>query len=360
MQALCLHRIQPPPRHYSASRDVFGRYMSSIVSRLTLGAVGLTCKTFLNSGYCAAVTVNGFEHLQKALQDERRKGGRGVVTISNHISTLDDPLTWGILPWRWYFQQGMVRWSLGAADIIFTNPVFSAFFRQGQTLETFRGKGIYQPAVDTAIDNLNRGEWIHLFGEGKVHQPGHYPPKPQPSAESSATHVPDTNQLLHSPSKGKDPPLLLRFKWGLGRILMEAEQPPTIIPMWLTGFEKLMPEGRNWPYKFFPRRGVALSVNFGEPIPGDEVRRRLWEASERGGVSTLAAGSELTVGDPAQEERSVAKAGQRWLGDIVQHRMHEPSEDSKQKRIARLRSEITAVLQQEVEALGRRVLDAKS
>lgn len=96
--------------------------MSSIVSRLTLGAVGLTCKAFLKSGYCASVTVTGFENLQRALEDERRKGGKGVITLSNHISTLDDPVAWGILPWRWYFKAGMVRWSLGAADIIFTNP----------------------------------------------------------------------------------------------------------------------------------------------------------------------------------------------------------------------------------------------
>ena len=121
-----------------------------------------------------------------------------------------------------------------------------------------------------------------------------------------------------------------------------------------------MPEGRKSPYKFFPRRGVALSVTFGEPIPADEIRRRLWVAGERSGVSSLTADNEPTVGDPAQEERSVATAGKRWLGDILQHRMHESGEGSTQQRVARLRSEITAVLQEEVEALGRRVLDGKA
>lgn len=38
--------------------------------------------------------------------------------------------------------------------------MFSAFFRQGQVLETFRGKGIYQPAVDAAIVKLNEGRWV--------------------------------------------------------------------------------------------------------------------------------------------------------------------------------------------------------
>jgi hypothetical protein len=38
--------------------------------------------------------------------------------------------------------------------------LYSTFFRMGQTIETFRGKGIYQPAVDTAIDMLNQGCWV--------------------------------------------------------------------------------------------------------------------------------------------------------------------------------------------------------
>lgn len=237
--------------------------------------------------------------------------------------------------------------------------MFSAFFRKGQVLETFRGKGIYQPAVDTAIENLNRGEWIHLFGEGKVHQPGHYPPVPAPQ---STSHIPDTNQVVRSQTKDDSPPLLLRFKWGVGRILMEAEQPPTVIPMWLTGFEKLMPEGRPWPWKYLPRRGVALSVAFGEPIPAQKIRERLWatSADASNGTSSLATSSELIIGDPAKEERSLENAGRRWLGDLVQHRMHEPGEEPRQRRIARLRSELTAVLQQEVEALGRKVLDTHS
>lgn len=70
--------------------------------------------------------------------------------------------------------------------------MFSTFFRLGQTIETFRGQGIYQKAVDSAIHRLNEGKWVrlrwtpsadlttsrlqvHLFGEGKVNQPQNYP-----------------------------------------------------------------------------------------------------------------------------------------------------------------------------------------
>ena len=87
------------------------------------------------------------------------------------------------------------------------DSVFSTFFRYGQVIETFRGKGIFQPAIDTAIEKLNRGEWvsisaslfqyssftrykIHLFGEGKVNQ--------------------DSGDF-GNPNAGR----LLRFKWGM-------------------------------------------------------------------------------------------------------------------------------------------------
>lgn len=129
-----------------------------------------------------------------------------------------------------------------------------------------------------------------------------------------------------------------------------------------SGYEKLMPEGRSWPWKYFPRRGIPLSITFGEPIPADKIRSSLW-ATPIGpptGVATTAKESELTIGDPVEEERSLAKTECHWLSDVLQHRFNTPEGVSKQKRIAFLRSEITAVLQREVETLGRTVLGRKA
>jgi monolysocardiolipin acyltransferase len=83
---------------------------------------------------------------------------------------------WGILPTRSYFFNRTSRWTLGARDIMFTNPlsnelasiflltsshsIYSAFFRNGKVLDTVRGGGIYQGAVDLAIDKLNKGDWV--------------------------------------------------------------------------------------------------------------------------------------------------------------------------------------------------------
>ncbi|KAF8897207.1 acyltransferase-domain-containing protein, partial [Infundibulicybe gibba] len=207
-----------------------------------VASIGLTCKALLSLGFCQSVTVNGLPILLEALKSTKRNSGQGIITVSNHISTLDDPVTWGVLPTRCYLSSRTTRWALGASDIMFTNPVFSTFFRLGQTLETFRGKGIYQSAVDTAIQKLDQGGWVHLYGEGKINQPSAYPT--------------DEQGIVRLP----------RFKWGVGRVLMETITPPVIIPMWLTGFEGLMPEGRAFPYKYLPRPGARLSISFGTPI----------------------------------------------------------------------------------------------
>jgi len=43
---------------------------------------------------------------------------------------------------------------------MFTNRLFSRFFNNGQVIETIRGGGIFQPAVDKAIELLQDGEWV--------------------------------------------------------------------------------------------------------------------------------------------------------------------------------------------------------
>ncbi len=55
--------------------------------------------------------------------------------------------------------------------------VFSAFFRKGQSIETFRGAGIYQPAVDLAIEKLRAGAWVRVPSRSFV-LPAHHPLRP--------------------------------------------------------------------------------------------------------------------------------------------------------------------------------------
>ncbi|KAF5388002.1 hypothetical protein D9615_000099 [Tricholomella constricta] len=293
--------------------------MSGLLSRATVVAVGLTCKAALNLGFCS-VNVNGLHILDHALAHARRNNRQGVVTVSNHISTLDDPVTWGVLPARYYLNSRTTRWALGASDVMFTNPIFSTFFRHGQTLETFRGKGVHQSAVDTAIQKLDQGDWVHLYGEGKINQP--------------ETYVQDENGVAHLP----------RFKWGVGRILMETLVPPVIIPMWLTGFDKLMPEGRRFPYKYLPRPGAQLSVTFGNPLSTGEIQ----EARR-----SIKNGPPLT--DPCSPANAQKLTG--WIKDQISQDLHPPSIG--EQDLLKIRAAVTAIVQRGVESLGRSVCGDK-
>ncbi|TFK51525.1 acyltransferase-domain-containing protein [Heliocybe sulcata] len=300
---------------------------ASFLSRANVATVGLTCKAFLKIGFCSSVSITGLDILLQALQSRERENGRGIVTVANHLSTLDDPLLWGIMPWRTYFNERTTRWALGAHDIIFTNPIFSAFFRHGQVLETFRGKGIYQPSVDTAVAKLNGGGWVHLFGEGKVYQPKDY------HEEHGVAH-------------------LARFKWGIGRMLMETNLPPIIIPTWITGFDKLMPEGRSTPYKFFPRPGVDLSVTFGSPIPAEKIQSAL--------ASINRDPADVHIPSSTSQSGNV-KHGGGWIGETIAHSVPAYTQRYREhdgklwEEMARVRSEVTEVIRREVEALGRSV-----
>ena len=89
------------------------------------------------------------------------------------------------------------------------------------------------------------------------------------------------------------------------------------------GFDKLMPEGRHAPWKYFPRPGARLSVTFGAPVSPAAVRGALGQMMR-----------EEVVAGTATE--AVAKEA-RWCED-------------REVRIA-----LTEVVQRAVEALGRQV-----
>lgn len=88
---------------------------------ITMGAVGLLCKGFL-AGLSKVETHGMNEFLQ--LLDQREdpaKRERGLITVSNHISVMDDPILWGILPLSYMFNPDNLRWGLGSYDLCFTN-----------------------------------------------------------------------------------------------------------------------------------------------------------------------------------------------------------------------------------------------
>ena len=137
-----------------------------------------------------------------------------LITVSNHISTVDDPVMWGGLLTSKMISElidrDRMRYVPAAKEIVFTNPLYHWFFSTGQAIPIERGKGVYQPGMNYSLELVNKGGWLHLFPEGRI--------------------IPTIN----------DTPIG-RLKWGIGRLIMEAKIPPLILPILLKGFDRMKP-----------------------------------------------------------------------------------------------------------------------
>ncbi|KAJ1851690.1 Lyso-phosphatidylcholine acyltransferase [Coemansia sp. RSA 1822] len=173
------------------------------LSTAVVGTATTTMSLFLRLGF-RKVVVDDLHKLTDVLERERN---RPIVTVANHESTADDPIIWGVMPARLRWQPDCTRWTLGARELLYKHPLLNGFFALGQTIPTVRGDGIYQLAVEIGLRKLNENKWVHVFPEGKVNQEAQ----------------------------------MLRFKWGVGRMIMEAERTPIVVPMFFTGTKQIMP-----------------------------------------------------------------------------------------------------------------------
>lgn len=174
--------------------------------------VGVLCKTFLRFGTRHRLlnpqNLEPFINYQPPATNNSPADAelrKPILTLTNHNSTLDDPLMWAFVSWSTVFFPWRLRWSMAAHDICFPNPPLRWFFSHVQTLPIIRGSGIHQPTMNHALDILDSGGWVHIFPEGKVNE-----------------HYLTTRQMLP-------------FKWGIGRLIMESKIPPIIIPIFHIG-----------------------------------------------------------------------------------------------------------------------------
>ncbi|WVR05231.1 hypothetical protein IAU60_002243 [Kwoniella sp. DSM 27419] len=313
----------------------------SLTSALTLSTIALASRTFLRLT-TKSYEVNGLPILLDALKiphDGKGKGKaveglqadgdssqgsrRGIVTVCNHNSVCDDPMMWSLMPLSTYFPFSTPshtcrnsRWTLGASDIMFTKPLHRKFFDNGQVIETHRGGGIFQPAIDRAVKLLQDGNWIHIFPEGKV------------------------NQELSHPEGG-----LLRFKWGVGRIIMDSKVMPEIIPMWISGFDQIMDERRGWP-RPVPRPGAKISITVGQPLTSQiEPLVQSWREMAEKERGTVGLGGEWKS-EPSEMALDVEGELQRTV------RSRGQLSDGKEEQV---RINIVDLLQQGVQKLGQEV-----
>jgi 1-acyl-sn-glycerol-3-phosphate acyltransferase len=206
---------------------------------VTIGIVASLSAGLLRS--IANLHTYGLEKLHQWIED--RPAGMPLLTVANHRSTMDDPfLMSSLIPFRDLFQPQYVRWGFCAVDMCFTNPLLSRFFNNGKVLPIRRGCGLNQREIYTAIGMLQKGDWVHVFPEGKVCQ--------------------------------KSLGLIRR---GVGKMIAVAKErlgfAPMIVPIYHEGMENVMPQKRetNELVSMLPFSGYDVYVLVGDPIGVDDI-----------------------------------------------------------------------------------------
>ncbi|CAI6337076.1 unnamed protein product [Periconia digitata] len=272
-------------------------------STFVVGTVALLCRGFVKG--LSSSESSGLDKFLKLLDERKDIEGRqrGLITVSNHVSVMDDPMIWGILPISYMINPDNMRWGLGSYDLCFTNKGLSTFFSLGQVLPTHRSAhsqygGLYQPTITQAIRLLSHGPFTRVntaphpaaksLNSPDLADPftgGHltfstngHDTFPAPSAYLNRRH-----SWIHIFPEGmihQHPDLAMRyFKWGVSRLILESEPMPDIVPMWIEGPEQAMHESRTFP-RFLPRPGKHISITFGDKLDGEQVfgdLRRRWK-----------------------------------------------------------------------------------
>ncbi|KAJ0015265.1 hypothetical protein Pint_19774 [Pistacia integerrima] len=202
-----------------------------MLQAVAVPVLGNVCHVFMNG--LNHVQVYGIEKLHDALL--HRPKNKPLITVSNHVASVDDPFVIAsLLPPSVLLDAQNLRWTLCATDRCFKNPVTTAFFQSVKVLPVSRGEGLYQKGMDMAISKLNGGGWVHIFPEGSRSRDG-----------------------------GKT---IGSSKRGVGRLVLDADNVPMVVPFVHTGMQEVMPIGAT-----FPRIGKTVTVLIGDPIEFDDL-----------------------------------------------------------------------------------------
>jgi len=203
------------------------------VSRAIMTTVGLGSK-FILSGMNTTI-IHGREHLEGCLN---RPLHVPMVSVFNHNSCFDDPGLMGALltPAQLRDYKGM-RWSCSGTEVVFLNRWISAYWALGKVVPITRGWGPNQPAIDFLLKRLNEGSWVNIFPQAKVYD---------------------------NPSQR-----LPYYKWGAGRLIMESEISPIVLPVYHIGMNTILPNPKrpfvdNQPVLI--RQNKLVTVCVGEPL----------------------------------------------------------------------------------------------
>lgn len=334
------------------------------LSHLTCLSVISVSKLFVYAAY--KPNIVGLEKLDDALNKSRREN-RGLLTIMNHMSVVDDPFFWGILPLRYYKDVDHIRWGLGASNVCFTNKVFSYFFSLGKVLSTERfGKGPFQGSIDAAIRVLSPDDTLDLEYYPKCVTFAEQQLQKQQQQSLVADQIKPSSSLIEALKQKENYPILRTkpswfhifpegfvlqlesphsnsmryFHWGVSRMVLEATKAPIILPIFSTGFEKIAPESAaESPIERFLPRNFRHDINviFGEPINDQIIDnfRAEWRKLVNKYYNPerpFDLSEKLKYGEEAQELRSRVAATLREAVTDIRHNLAKfPLEDERFK-----------------------------
>ncbi|KAH1206022.1 N-acylphosphatidylethanolamine synthase [Glycine max] len=177
-------------------------HLRGISRKVVIAAVGAFAKTV--SSLLNTAAVHNADTLLRLVRS--RPHCVPLINVSNHMSTLDDPVMWGFKGFP-IFDTKLARWVFAAEDICFKNALYSYIFR------------------------------LHTFPEGKVYQ--------------------------------EDVPIR-RLKWGTASLIVRAPITPIVLPIVHHGFHEVMPEkymfGRRPPVPLWNKK---IDIIIGDPIEFD-------------------------------------------------------------------------------------------
>lgn len=321
--------------------------------------------------------MDRFLDLLKARSDYRTRT-KGLLTVSNHISVLDDPVIWGVLPLSFAVSHSHQnhRWSFASHDLCFTNSILSHFFTLGQVLPTHRIKhsiygGLFQPTFTEGVRLLSRIDSDGLSYNPHCATVPEYKPVTQtifsklnqaadsavpsikwprnaidPLSPLSTEHglqapaypsYPNDVRVYNAPSRyacnsyswvhifpegfihqtETNQRYMRYFKWGVSRLILEPPEAPDLVPMFIEGTDQIMHESRGFP-KFIPRLFKRVSVTFGDEVDMEaafgDLRKRWRQICDRENEVIL---NEQMQAELAQAKKQGVKINKK---DLLQHK----------------------------------------
>ena len=163
---------------------------------------------------------------------------------------------------RW--QPSKMRWSVCSEEYCFVTPAMQTFFSCGNGIPIQRGASIYQQGMSKLAGKLDEGYWVHLFPEGRIWQETGHPPRDSQGRWCSSS---GRCEAAHKSKELKHLEMLLLLckllylyfiinlfatntglgpmKWGVGKLIANADVTPVVVPFFHMGMDELAPQNKH-------------------------------------------------------------------------------------------------------------------